>query len=359
MVEYRGRQAMAVVRGVDDAYAATVPVADCIAAGEYRVRLGDLDELVFGRGLAYELGIRSLGESDGILYALRRTGFSSLLPMEGYTRRRAGVAGIYAADAETDSRYVFTSLRLAQELFAYPDRVSMVAIRVADGARVSDVKRHVARTAGPDFDLRTRDELNASFYTIMQYEKWGIFLMSFMVLVIASFSIVGAVVMLVLDKRPAFVTLYAMGADTRFIRRIFYCEGALIGGLGAVAGIVLGVALCLLQQHFGLIEIPADTFLVKSYPVLLRGGDVAAVVLAFAGAGIWTLVIYYFSHTVISCISMMIAAIVIGVGAGMPLHLISETVEKGVGKTLQGIALLIGLGSMFGGILEVSGGAHL
>ena len=264
LVEYRGRQAMAVVRGVDDAYAATVPVADCIAAGEYRVRLGDLDELVFGRGLAYELGIRSLGESDGILYALRRTGFSSLLPMEGYTRRRAGVAGIYAADAETDSRYVFTSLRLAQELFAYPDRVSMVAIRVADGARVSDVKRHVA-----------------SFYTIMQYEKWGIFLMSFMVLVIASFSIVGAVVMLVLDKRPAFVTLYAMGADTRFIRRIFYCEGALIGGLGAVAGIVLGVALCLLQQHFGLIEIPADTFLVKSYPVLLRGGDVAAVVLAF------------------------------------------------------------------------------
>ena len=281
LVEYRGRQAMAVVRGVDDAYAATVPVADCIAAGEYRVRLGDLDELVFGRGLAYELGIRSLGESDGILYALRRTGFSSLLPMEGYTRRRAGVAGIYAADAETDSRYVFTSLRLAQELFAYPDRVSMVAIRVADGARVSDVKRHVARTAGPDFDRRTRDELNASFYTIMQYEKWGIFLMSFMVLVIASFSIVGAVVMLVLDKRPAFVTLYAMGADTRFIRRIFYCEGALIGGLGAVAGIVLGVALCLLQQHFGLIEIPADTFLVKSYPVLLRGGDVAAVVLAF------------------------------------------------------------------------------
>ena len=129
MVEYRGRQAIAVGRGVDDAYAATVPVADCIAAGEYRVRLGDLDELVFGRGLAYELGIRSLGESDGILYALRRTGFSSLLPMEGYTRRRAGVAGIYAADAETDSLPVKIYAKLTAPVVGrHADKCSGVAV---------------------------------------------------------------------------------------------------------------------------------------------------------------------------------------------------------------------------------------
>ena len=281
LVEYRNRQALASVRGVDDAYSAAVPVGECISAGEYRVRLGDLDQVVLGRGLAYELGVRSLGESNAVLYALRRTGFSSLLPIEGYTRRQADVSGIYAADAETDSRYLFTSLRLAQELFTAPGRVSMAVIRVAEEARVAEVKRRIAGLVGAEFELRTRDELNASFYTIMQYEKWGIFLMSFLVLVIASFSIVGAVVMLVLDKRPSFVTLYAMGADTRFIRRIFYWEGALVGGLGALSGVVLGVALCLLQQHFGLIEIPADSFLVKSYPVLLRGGDIVAVVAAF------------------------------------------------------------------------------
>ena len=110
----------------------------------------------------------------------------------------------------------------------------------------------------------------------MQYEKWGIFLISLLVLVIASFSIVGTVVMLVLDKRPEFVALGAMGADTRFVRRIFFFEGGLIGVLGAGAGVVLGVGLCLVQHYFGVIEIPADSFLVKSYPVLLRGGDVAA-----------------------------------------------------------------------------------
>ena len=270
LMEYRGRQAMVTVRGVADGYDRVVPVAECITAGDYAVRLGDLDRLVVGRGVAYELGLRSLGESDGVLYALRRTGFSSLLPVEGYTRRQAEVAGVFAADAQTDGRYLFTSLRLAQELFSYPDRASAA------------VKRRVAEAAGGAFEVRTRDELNASFYTIMQYEKWGIFLISLLVLVIASFSIVGTVVMLVLDKRPEFVALGAMGADTRFVRRIFFFEGGLIGVLGAGAGVVLGVGLCLVQHYFGVIEIPADSFLVKSYPVLLRGGDVAAVVAAFA-----------------------------------------------------------------------------
>ena len=217
-----------------------------------------------------------------MLYALRRTGFSSLLPVEGYTRRQAEVAGVFAADAQTDGRYLFTSLRLAQELFSYPDRASAAVVRVARGARPAEVKRRVAEAAGGAFEVRTRDELNASFYTIMQYEKWGIFLISLLVLVIASFSIVGTVVMLVLDKRPEFVALGAMGADTRFVRRIFFFEGGLIGVLGAGAGVVLGVGLCLVQHYFGVIEIPADSFLVKSYPGLLRGGDVAAVVAAFA-----------------------------------------------------------------------------
>ena len=119
-------------------------------------------------------------------------------------------------------------------------------VRVARGARPAEVKRRVAEAAGGAFEVRTRDELNASFYTIMQYEKWGIFLISLLVLVIASFSIVGTVVMLVLDKRPEFVALGAMGADTRFVRRIFFFEGGLIGVLGAGAGVVLawGCASC-------------------------------------------------------------------------------------------------------------------
>ena len=88
LMEYRGRQAMVTVRGVADGYDRVVPVAECITAGDYAVRLGDLDRLVVGRGVAYELGLRSLGESDGVLYALRRTGFSSRATRVGRRRWR-------------------------------------------------------------------------------------------------------------------------------------------------------------------------------------------------------------------------------------------------------------------------------
>ena len=100
----------------------------------------------------------------------------------------------------------------------------------------------------------------------MTYEKWGIFFISLLVLVIASFSVVGALAMLIVDKRRDIVTLRALGADTSLVRAIFRSEGLLICGLGAACGALLGVGLSLLQQHFGLIEIPAETLLAKSYP---------------------------------------------------------------------------------------------
>ena len=282
LLEHGDRQATATVRGVDDAYTGVFPLGEAVTAGEWRVRLGDLEKLVIGQTMAWELGIRSLADADVTLYAVRRGSFSSLLPVGSYARRTEPVGGVFSLDLETERTYVLSSLRLAQELFDYPGQATSLVFRLDAGADVHAVRREVASALGDTFRVRTRDELRASFYRIMTYEKWGIFFIALLVLVIASFSIVGTVVMLVLDKRPEFVALGAMGADTRFVRRIFFFEGGLIGVLGAGAGVVLGVGLCLVQHYFGVIEIPADSFLVKSYPVLLRGGDVAAVVAAFA-----------------------------------------------------------------------------
>ncbi|MEG1405783.1 MAG: FtsX-like permease family protein, partial [Alistipes sp.] len=132
---------------------------------------------------------------------------------------------------------------------------------------------------GDHFRVRTRAEMRASFYAIMTYEKWGIFFISLLVLIIASFSIVGALAMLITDKRDNIATMRALGASTPLLRGIFHCEGAYISGIGATIGIALGVGLSLAQQHFGWIEIPADTFLTKSYPVEFRWTDLAVVVL--------------------------------------------------------------------------------
>ena len=256
LLEHAGRQATATVRGVDDAYAAVFPLDSVVSAGEYRVRLGDIERLVMGQSMTYMLGIRSLADADVNVYAVRRGSFSSLLPFDNYTRRTVPLGGVYSLDLETERTYVLASLRLAQELFSHPGRVSGLVVRLREGADAEQVRQALARLSGDDYRVRTRHELRASFYRIMTYEKWGIFFISLLVLVIASFSVVGALAMLIV-------------------------EGLLICGLGAACGALLGVGLSLLQQHFGLIEIPAETLLAKSYPVEFRPGDLLAVLVAF------------------------------------------------------------------------------
>ena len=238
--------------------------------------------------MAWELGIRSLADADVTLYAVRRGSFSSLLPVGSYARRTEPVGGVFSLDLETERTYVLSSLRLAQELFDYPGQATSLVFRLDAGADVHAVRREVASALGDTFRVRTRDELRASFYRIMTYEKWGIFFIALLVLVVASFSVVGALSMLIVEKRADRATLRALGADRALIRSIFRREGLLICGLGAAVGVVLGVGASLVQQHFGLIEIPAETFLTKSYPVEFRLGDLVAVVLSF-GVVAWLL----------------------------------------------------------------------
>lgn len=281
LLEHDGRQATATVRGVDDAYTEVFPISDAVPSGKYRVRLGDFERLVVGQSMAHMLGIRTLADADVGVYAVRRGNFSSLLPFDNYVRRTVPVGGVYTLDLETERTYVLASLRLAQELFSHPGRASALLVRLSGDADPDRVRENLARELGDDYQIRTRYELRASFYRIMTYEKWGIFFISLLVLIIASFSVVGSLAMLIVEKRGDITTLRALGADTSLLRSIFRREGMLICLLGAAIGVVLGVGTTLLQQHFGLIQIPAQTFLVSSYPVEFRVSDLAAVLAAF------------------------------------------------------------------------------
>lgn len=281
LFEHNGLQTMATLRGVDDAYAEVFPIAATVVTGSWGVRLGDIDRLILGYEMARSLGIRTAVDLDVAVYVLRRGSFSSLLPVDGYTVRHLDVGGLFSLDIENERKYGLTSLRAAQELFDHPGRVSALTLRVADGADREQVRREVEQIAGDDFTVRTRDEMNALFFRLVAFEKWGVFFISLLVLVLASFSVVGTLVMLMIEKRDDVATLRALGGDTRLVRSIFVHEGVLIGSLGAAIGAVLGVGFCLVQQYFGIIQIPIDTLLLKSYPVELRWADLVVVATAF------------------------------------------------------------------------------
>lgn len=270
------------VRGVDDDYGLVLPLAETITAGDADIRTGDIDNVILGRGVAYTLGVHSFIVDDVTLYAIRRNSFSTLLPVDGFSTVSLPVGGIFAIDAETDGNNLLTPLRTAQRLFDYPDSATALLVKASDENGLESLKKRLEQAAGDNFKVVTRDEANASLYRIMRYEKWGIFIIALLVLIIASLSIVGVLVMLILEKSRDIETLRAIGADSRLLRSIFRTEGVLICSIGGAAGLAAGITLALVQQHFGIITIPSATLVVSAYPVELRAGDTLITAAVFA-----------------------------------------------------------------------------
>ncbi|MCC8036488.1 MAG: ABC transporter permease [Rikenellaceae bacterium] len=290
LLEYRGRQFIATVRGVDSAYVGVVPIEGMLVEGNFDLRFGDMMQAVVGQGLAYNLMLRpALNDPIGVLVPRKGASFSSLLPVDAFRQDRIFPTGIFALDAETDGKYMIVPVEFTRGLLGEPDGVSSLAVKLAPGVDPARGKEAVGKIAGEGFEVLTRYEQKASLYRIMNYEKWGIFFIIFMVVVIASFSVVGSMVMLVIDKRSDVRTLFNMGADIRLARGIFLREGMLIAAIGAAGGLLQGLSICWLQKTFGIIKIPAETFLVSRYPVDVQWVDVAVICLSIAAVS-WLLV---------------------------------------------------------------------
>ena len=278
LVESNGHQATTTLRGVDDRYPTILPLNEAVTVGESSYRLGELDRVILGHALAYELGFRQLLGARVNLYAVRRSAFSTMLPFSNYTaKQNLPVVGLFSVDYGSERDYLIAPLRLAQQLLEQPEAVSALLLQT-DGSEMT--RRALEELVGADFRLVEREELHASFYRLVRYERWGIFFIALMVLLVASFSVVGALSMLILEKRDEQRILHALGATDRFIRSIFRREGYLICALGGVIGLLIGIALCLLQQLFGLIRIPTNGFLIDRYPVALNGGDLILIALS-------------------------------------------------------------------------------
>ena len=275
-------RAVVQVRGVDEGYTSVVPVAKNILVGEFRTRAEENDYVVAAHGVMQDLSslrTTAIGESMQ-LYAINRSRISTLLPVGGYTRRELPIAGIYSIDEDNRS-LVITSLKAAQSLFHYADRASAVEIRLREGASPLRLAEQLQAAVGEHFDVRTREQRN-SIYRLMAIEKWGVFSIAVLVMIVASLSIVGTLVMVIIDKRDDVRTLRTLGARRDFVRDIFTAEGLLMALLSLVLGLLLGAGLALLQQHFGFVGIDAQTLQVNAYPVEVHLQDILLTVAAYA-----------------------------------------------------------------------------
>lgn len=280
MAEVGDRRTIVRLRGVERTYEDVVPVAQTIYGGTFAVGVDDSRSVVLGHRTAQELGMSRQTAGDMVtLYAINRTRFSSLLPVGGYTRRTLPVAGFYSIDDENgDVAYV--SLDVAQDMFNYEGRASSVAVKLAAGADADAVAERLQRIAGEGMEVLTRERSN-SIYRLMALEKWGVFAVALIVLVVASLTVVGTIVMIMIDKRDDAATLRMMGANRATVRDIFVGEGHLLAGVSLVLGVAAGVGLTLLQQTVGLVRLQTATLMVDIYPVELHAADVLLTAAAY------------------------------------------------------------------------------
>ena len=282
MVQYQGRQAMAVIKGVEDNFDRLTPI-DSILFGRGSLTLHDevADYAIPGIQLLSALGsgIRFLDPLE--IYAPKRGAKVNVAnPSAAFVSGNLFSSGlVFAVNQEKyDASYILTSLAFARRLFQYDTEVSSVNLRLKPDADIDAVKRKLQDRLGEEFRVQDRYEQQADTYRIMRVEKLISYLFLTFILVIACFNVIGSLSMLIIDKREDVVTLRNLGADDGQIVRIFLFEGRMISFFGAFIGVVSGLLLCWIQQTFGLIRLGSSgSFVVDAYPVSVEAMDVIIV----------------------------------------------------------------------------------
>ena len=290
MIQYKDRQTMAVIKGVEDNFEHLTAIDSILyGAGEFLLHDSIVDYGVMGVELVSTLGT-GLQFVDPLQVYIPRRGAQVNLsnPTSSFNMEYLYSPGVVFVvnQQKYDSQYILTSLDFARRMLDYTTEVSAIELKLKPDANLSSVRSKIADLLGDDFRVQDRYEQQADVFRIMEIEKLISYLFLTFILMIACFNVIGSLSMLILDKRDDVVTLRNLGADDRIISRVFLFEGRLITLFGAVSGIVLGLALCFLQQHFGLISLGGGgSFVVDSYPVSVHAWDVVMVLVTVLAVG--------------------------------------------------------------------------
>ncbi|HEY6083168.1 MAG TPA: FtsX-like permease family protein, partial [Chitinophagaceae bacterium] len=266
---------IAELKGVDKNYPVVTGISRKIIRGNYDTGTDDSPMAVVGIGIEAALGIDVQRNFIPVtVYIPKRDAQSFVLPEEALNTGQIRPAGTFAIQQDFDNKYVITNIQfMRQMLNMQPGEVSGLEIALKDPGRMEAAKQEIQQILGSECIVQTRYEQNRSLYNVMQTEKWAVYAILAFILIIAAFNMIGSLYMLVIEKRKDITILKAMGARDTLLRKIFLSEGLLIAAGGALIGALIAVALCLLQQKFGLIKLGGGSFVVDAYPVSMHWPD--------------------------------------------------------------------------------------
>lgn len=273
---------VATIKGVDEHYREVNSVGQFITEGEYQVVTTPVTTAIVGTQLLDQLGldVHNVFNKMVAYYPDPKVTPAEMAqsPDRAFRSLDMRPEGVFAVQDDFDSQYVLADISKVQELVQEPGKYSSLEIAVVPGEDVDDIITELQAILGGDYIVQNRFQQNRSLYMIMSSEKWAVYGILVLVLMIAAFNMVGALSLLVLEKQKDIGILKAMGARNRSISSIFLSEGALWSLIGGGAGLVVGLLICLGQMQFGWIKL-GGSFIIEAYPVQLHWID-SVVVLA-------------------------------------------------------------------------------
>lgn len=267
------KQAIVTVKGVDDEFKKLTQFDTVVVEGTYRFSHNNQYYGVFGRGIAGRLDINVNDFISPIsIYAPIRGKVEGINPEDAFNKISISPAGIFSLNDDFDFKYVLIDLKAAQQLFDCPDAFSIIELSVTDKNELESIQKKLQTILGNEFQIKNRYQLNDVLFKTLETEKLWTFLILAFILVIATFNIIGALTMLIIEKKKDIKTLYNLGADQKFIRNIFMQEGFLITAVGAMSGLIIGIIICILQQQFHLVTFD-DQSVIPYYPIEMKLKD--------------------------------------------------------------------------------------
>lgn len=282
----REKQHIGMIKGVSKNYPDLTGVDSMMIDGTFQLWRGTQPLAILGQGVAYYLNA-NLSQFDPLtIYVPKRGKFNTLSPESNLTSKGIMPSGVFAIEQEFDSKYVILPIEFARKLLDYTDEVTSIELKAKEGVEIETLQEKVKEALGSKYRVLNRYQQNEVLFRTMNSEKLAIGLILSLILVIASFNIIGSLSMLIIDKRSDVETLRSMGADNELIQKIFMAEGMLITMGGTILGIILGLIICWLQITFGLVKLQGSgNFIVDAYPVDIQLFDISLVLIIVIAIG--------------------------------------------------------------------------
>ena len=274
-LNYRDKNHVVYLKGVDSTYQKVIESNRFLSSGAWFSK--ELDEVVIGGGVAQVLSLGVYDYNDFLVLTVPKRSASATQLKEPFINKTALVSGIYSVSEELDKKYTFSSLSFARDLFQRKGTVySSLELKVAPNLNRKQLEEQLRAILKTPIRMRSRTELNAALFKMLNTEQMAIYLIFTLVIMIALFNVVGALIMMILEKRPQLKVLYALGVQPKEIRLIFFYLGGMISWVGGGLGVLLGTTLVLLQRYFPFLYVPGTNF---PYPVRLEFQNVAMVLM--------------------------------------------------------------------------------